>query len=154
MIYEHENDAVRAAVTIAASRKPSSYAPTLAAATAELLTHLNPITHVPGNLLKDLFTEETAAAASKSLDSAGDRAIRDFCYRFGIDFEPVSGMFFVQISLDVADIGELMLYWLDRTNRAQQYRIGVLWSVLGPQIELDRCRLQRLVFALVKWIVN
>jgi hypothetical protein len=93
VIYEHENDAVRAAVAITASEKPTSSTPTLAAASAELLTHLNPVTHVPGDLLKDLFTDETAAAASKSLDSAGDHAIRDFCRRFGIDFEPVSGTY-------------------------------------------------------------
>lgn len=43
--------------------------------------------------MKDLFSDGTSSAAAKSLDSVADQKIRDFCHKFGIDFEPISGMF-------------------------------------------------------------
>ena len=89
VVYEHENDAIRAAVTIASRNQPTSYEPTEGAATGDILTNLSPIYHLPGQLLKDLFPG-AADGAAKALDSKGDKAIHDFCADFGIDFEPVS----------------------------------------------------------------
>ncbi|KAF8323587.1 Alpha/Beta hydrolase protein [Cantharellus anzutake] len=90
VIYEHDNDAIRKAVALTASDKPKTYAPQLSSIVSGIRTNLDPPSHGPGRLLEDLFGEQKSDDVSQALDSEGDRKIREFCAKFGIDFEPVS----------------------------------------------------------------
>jgi hypothetical protein len=91
VIYEHENNAIRSAVSVTTKQLSESFAPQLSSATTKLLTNLTPLKYGPGALLRDIFSGETSDAVSKPLDSTSDRKFRDFCRKFGIDFEPLSG---------------------------------------------------------------
>lgn len=91
IIYEHENDAVRKAVGLTADEEPSTYAPQLSSVVDNLTTNLSPTKHRPGKLLADLFGHQKSKEVANALDSEGDRRIREFAGRFGLDFEPLSG---------------------------------------------------------------
>ena len=93
MIYEHENDAIRKAVGLTADEKPATDAPHVLSIVSDVVTNLTPTTHGPGKLIADLFGQQKANDVSKALDSEGDRRIREFASKFGIDFEPLSGTF-------------------------------------------------------------
>lgn len=96
VIYEHENDGIRAAVGLAAQATPTNLQPVASASSVSLDPPSAPKTGLaqgfvpPGELVKKIFNSGTSHGVDNALNTMGDERIREFAASFGLDFEPVS----------------------------------------------------------------
>ncbi|KAF8337936.1 uncharacterized protein EI90DRAFT_3041104 [Cantharellus anzutake] len=90
ILYERENDSIRKAVHVLANTRPLSYAPIIGGAAQNIVSNSFQERLIPGDLVRSRFGAEKADEVRKMLDSRGDMLIKDWCMRFGIEFEVVS----------------------------------------------------------------
>lgn len=118
VVYEHENDSIRAAVGLAAADTPTQLAPQTAASSINLaslpipLPGLEKVTEnfvPPGELVSRIFNRNTSAAVDKALTSYGDERIREFAAAYGIEFEVVS-------ELNTVSSAFCGLFWDPKSN--------------------------------------
>ncbi len=77
-----------------------------------------------------MFGQQKANDVSKALDSDGDRRIREFATRFGIDFEPLSGtlsIFFFVFGIRSSVFSRETTIVLELNNTASAFA-GVFWD--------------------------